>query len=135
MFFLPLPLFPYKSSAPTGLIPYVIKILIFKKKVVVAVSTSILISDFLSRCTTLTDLPKNNCYCQCVIILAKYKRICKFIRRGIRFAHMGPCLNTTAVEEACPTDCDGAIKDGPICASNGNVYSSTCEMKLLTCGY
>ena len=56
-------------------------------------------------------------------------------RRGIKLAHMGRCLNSSAVAEQCPTRCDQALADGPICGSNGNVYASTCEMKLLTCGY
>jgi len=55
-------------------------------------------------------------------------------RRGIKLAHMGRCLNSSAVAEQCPTRCDQALADGPICGSNGNVYASTCEMKLLTCG-
>ena len=49
-------------------------------------------------------------------------------------AHFGPCVNSTYTEEPCPEKCDPKERDGPVCASNGNVYRSTCEMRLLTCG-
>nr|CAH0098172.1 unnamed protein product [Daphnia galeata] len=55
-------------------------------------------------------------------------------KRGIRLSHVGPCMNSTALEEPCPEQCSSNDKDGPICASNGNVYKSTCEMKRHTCG-
>lgn len=56
-------------------------------------------------------------------------------RRGIRLSHVGPCVNSTTSTESCPENCQTAERDGPICASNGNVYRSTCEMKRLTCGF
>lgn len=56
-------------------------------------------------------------------------------KRGIRLAHFGPCVNSTFAEEPCPEKCDPTKeRDGPVCASNGNVYRSTCEMRRLTCG-
>ncbi|XP_040564381.1 agrin [Lepeophtheirus salmonis] len=54
--------------------------------------------------------------------------------KGIELAHLGHCLNSTAVAEDCPSSCSKSDHSGPICASNGNVYPSICEMKRQTCG-
>ncbi|XP_073987653.1 serine protease inhibitor dipetalogastin isoform X1 [Rhodnius prolixus] len=55
-------------------------------------------------------------------------------RIGIGVSHVGPCNNISAHRENCPINCDQAPRDGPICGSDGNVYSNTCLMKKLTCG-
>lgn len=54
-------------------------------------------------------------------------------RRGVQLAHIGPCtsLKKEVECEACSSD---DRQQQPICASDGNVYYSRCEMKQQTCG-
>jgi len=51
--------------------------------------------------------------------------------RGVELSHYGPCSNGT---EVCPENCSGAERDGPICGSDGNVYTDSCHMAKATCG-
>lgn len=57
-------------------------------------------------------------------------------RSGNTLAHYGPCINAVnqTASSDCPESCDGAHQDGPVCGSDGNVYTSNCDMKQRTCG-
>ncbi|KAF2368556.1 Kazal domain [Trinorchestia longiramus] len=55
-------------------------------------------------------------------------------RSGSTFSHFGPCVASANLTSDCPKSCKQEKSDGPICASDGNVYTSTCDMKMRTCG-
>ena len=56
-------------------------------------------------------------------------------QRGVELSHYGGCTNTTATQAAaCPQSCVGERGSGPVCGSDGNVYSSQCELSRQTCG-
>ena len=57
-----------------------------------------------------------------------------FHRRGIEFSHYGPCMNSSATSETCPSSCARSLLSGAVCGSDGNVYPSECDMKRETCG-
>lgn len=50
---------------------------------------------------------------------------------------MSFCLSQSqerhASSPACPANCEGE-KERPTCGSDGYVYNSECELKLLNCG-
>ncbi|XP_042894055.1 agrin-like [Penaeus japonicus] len=58
-----------------------------------------------------------------------HKAHCK---KGVDLAHYGVCPDMTTTEE-CPKTCPQKAEEYPVCGSDGNVYSSVCEMKRRTC--
>jgi len=58
----------------------------------------------------------------------------EYCERSIEFSHYGPCMNTSALTEKCPSSCARSLLSGAVCGSNGNVYPSECDMKRETCG-
>lgn len=58
-----------------------------------------------------------------------------FLRRNVQLAHIGACTKLKTNIFQCNEKCtDSDTKTGPICASDGNVYRTLCEMKEKTCG-
>lgn len=55
-------------------------------------------------------------------------------RSGTNFAHFGPCVGSANLTQECPTSCADQPEEKPVCASDGNVYTSLCDMKMRTCG-
>ncbi|KAK8735755.1 hypothetical protein OTU49_005303 [Cherax quadricarinatus] len=53
-------------------------------------------------------------------------------KKGVELAHHGRCFDH-ALEDECPNDCPSTKEEYPICGSDGNTYSSYCEMKRRTC--
>lgn len=53
--------------------------------------------------------------------------------KNVQLAHYGDCPDMTETEQ-CPKECPKQEEEYPVCGSDGNVYSSVCEMKKRTCG-
>lgn len=49
-------------------------------------------------------------------------------------AHIGSCTELKTVEFNCDECDDADYEPEPICASDGNVYKTKCELKQQTCG-
>ncbi|XP_069182082.1 serine protease inhibitor dipetalogastin isoform X2 [Procambarus clarkii] len=53
-------------------------------------------------------------------------------KKGVELAHHGRCFSND--EEDCPKECPTSkTEEYPICGSDGNAYSSYCEMRRRTC--
>ncbi|XP_065352950.1 serine protease inhibitor dipetalogastin-like [Cloeon dipterum] len=52
--------------------------------------------------------------------------------KGVQMAHLGNCTSLLHTDE-CPETCENEPTK-VVCASDGNVYRSQCEMKMRTCG-
>jgi len=65
-----------------------------------------------------------------------YKNQCQLDQatclRGIQMAHLGKCSSLLSIEK-CPQSCENE-REEPVCASDGNVYRSECDLKMNTCG-
>ncbi|CAL4058727.1 unnamed protein product, partial [Meganyctiphanes norvegica] len=59
-----------------------------------------------------------------------HKATCK---KGVSLAHYGVCPDMSSNDE-CPKACPKQEEEFPVCGSDGNVYSSVCQMKKRTCG-
>lgn len=57
-----------------------------------------------------------------------------FSRRGVQLAHIGECTNLQRSALDCGERCGYEdVESGPVCGSDGNTYTSLCEMKRRTC--